>query len=112
MEEKKSKKEKLTKEERKERRQKFWSENKEIIVQAGIGLLGFAGAVLGIIAIGIDHEKSREDQDRDRALIHDNLNDVTWYLEEPLTNEETKKIVRRRNDGEDLMDILEDMGKI
>lgn len=112
MEEKKSKKEKLTKEERKERRQKFWSENKEIIVQAGIGLLGFAGAVLGIIGIGIDHKKYREDQDRERAVFHDRFNDVDWYFEEPLTNEETKEIIRRENDGEYIMDILEDMGKI
>lgn len=112
MEEKKSKKEKLTKEERKERRKKFWSENKEIIVQAGIGLLGFIGTIIDVVSIGVDHKMAREDQDRERAMIHDNLNDVTWYLEEPLTNEETKEIIRRRNDGEDMMDILENMGKI
>lgn len=112
MEEKKSKKEKLTKEERKERRKKFLSENKEIIVQAGIGLLGFIGTIIGVIGIGVDHKMSREDQDRERAIFHDNLNDVTWYLEEPLSNEETKEIIRRKNDGEDIMDILEDMGKI
>lgn len=112
MEEKKSKKEKLTKEERKERRKKFWSENKELIVQGGIGILGFIGTVISVICIGTDHRMTREDQDRERAVFHDRFNDVDWYLEEPLTNEETKEIIRRENDGEYIMDILEDMGKI
>lgn len=112
MEEKKSKKEKLTKEERKERRKKFWSENKEIIVQAGIGLLGFIGTIIGVVSIGIDHKMSREDQDRERAVFHDRFNGVDWYFDEPLTNEETKEIIRRENNGEYIMDILEDMGKI
>lgn len=112
MEEKSKEKTKLTKEERKAKIKQFWSDNKELLVQVGVALLGFTGAVLGFIGIGIDHRLTREDQDRERAVIYDRLNDVSWYLEKPLTNEETKELIRRENDGEDIMDILEDMGKI
>ena len=112
MEENKSKKAKLTKEEQKERRKQFWSENKEVIVQACVGLLGFVGTIIGIVGISMDHRMTREDQDRERAIVHDRFNDVDWYLDKPMTNEETKELIRRENDGEFISDILEDMGKI
>lgn len=112
MGEKGTKKNKLSKEERKEKRRAFWSENKELLVQIGIGLLGFAGAVIGIVGIKIDHQLTREEQERKRAVIHDNICDVEWYLDKPLTIEETKEMIRRENNGEFRNEILESMGKI
>lgn len=113
MEEESKKETRLNKKkERKEKRQKIWNENKELIIQGGIAILGLLGTVAGVIGIVLDHKMTKEDIDYERAVIHDNICDVNWYLDKPLTNEEQKELIQRENDGEFRMEILEDMGKI
>ena len=100
------------KKERKEKRQKFWNENKELVVQAAIALVGVGTTVLSIVGIALDHKMTREDTDYERAVFYDHENYVDYVLKDPMTNEEKREAVERQNHGEDTYSVLKDMGKI
>ena len=100
------------KEARKEALKNIWKENKELIAQAGIAILGFIGVVVDVVGVYIDHNKTKEEQNFDRAFVHDRTNDLYWYLKEPLTNEENKDLIRRENNGESRYEALRHMHKI
>ena len=100
------------KKERKEKRQKFWNENKELVVQAAIALVGVGTTILSIIGVVLDHKMTREDTDYERAVFYDHENYVDYTLKTPMTNEEKKEVIERRNRGESTYDILKDMGKL
>lgn len=84
----------------------WWEENKA----AAIVVVPIAGTVLakGIQVIGKSINLHIEERNKDRRLYDTSLGHY-WELKRKLNNHDWVQINRRRNEGESLGDILEEM---
>lgn len=84
----------------------FWDDNKQyaiIVVPAAAGLIG-----KGIKVLGRHHNLKLEEKNKDCRCYDASLGHY-WELRRKLTNEDWVRINRRKNNGENLGDILEEM---
>lgn len=93
-------------EEMKQKAKDWWEENKGYLVV----VVPVAGAVLGkgIKALSQHHNLKMEERNKDRRLYDTSLGHY-WELKRKLCNDDWVQINRRRNRGESLGDILDEM---
>ena len=84
----------------------WWDENKSVVLI----VVPVAGAVLtkGIQSIGRTVNLKLEERNKDRRLYDTSLGHY-WELRRKLSNTDWVQINRRRNQGESLGDILDEM---
>lgn len=81
--------------------------NKELFI---MGLIGLFGAIVGIADTHNKNEKKRENHEKVYRSIYDRSNGNYVISKKDITPSQQKEINRRRNNGEDLYEICDDLG--
>lgn len=86
---------------------KWCSDNKEVVIAAVSVAIGAVGT--GIKVMGKRHNLHMEERNKDLRCYDTSLGHY-WELKRKLGNKDWTKINRRREKGESLGEILDDMG--
>ena len=84
----------------------WWDENKNVVAVVGPAVIG--GIAVGVKVIGKHINLDKEQALKDRYVYDTSLGHY-WELKKKLSNAEWTEIERRRNAGEKLGSILENM---
>ena len=90
----------------------FCKEHAGDMIQAGIAVASLVGGGLSLLTVIIDHKEYRKDEDYRRSICRDPVNGVAYWLDEPMSNDETLDMLENEKHGESRGEYLKRKGKI